>query len=324
MMLEAIIPPWPWDQTAYVLLGPAVVFAAFFAVYGVMQWSGRALGSITVRYQPPPRLDVLEVAAIARPDFQPQVGIAMLVELEGNGFIRITQAGGKDFLIELLKAEEYWSVLRRQQRELLRALFSPGRSQVALSAVPGMFSVILALWKHTGDDLAGLGYMRREFPGGLQVLGFFVMFMGGFFSTVTYFFGKGSPFPLGFIVVNATLAAIGLVMLGGIPKLPRLTAKGRATRDEISGFREFLERAEKPVIDQLDTSPDHFSRFLPYAILFQVEGRWTKAFAHLPEAARQGGYADQYLLSAFMDPQKAAQLAPLYDAMAAGKRGLSR
>ncbi|MDD2464103.1 MAG: DUF2207 domain-containing protein [Desulfobulbus sp.] len=72
------------------------------------------------------------------------------------------------------------------------------------------------------------------------------------------------------------------------------TRIGRATLDEIEGFKLYLSVAEK---DRLNFShppnetPELFEQFLPYAIALGVENQWGERFA---DVLNQAGYAPQW------------------------------
>jgi len=49
--------------------------------------------------------------------------------------------------------------------------------------------------------------------------------------------------------------------------------------EELLGFREFIERAEKERIERLaKDDPTLFDRVLPFALVFGLEDRWAEAF----------------------------------------------
>ena len=73
----------------------------------------------------------------------------------------------------------------------------------------------------------------------------------------------------------------GVVVLGFGWFLPARTTVGTQVLTKVLGFREFLGRVEKDYIERLETSPDLFEKYLPYAMALAVENRWTQAFANI-------------------------------------------
>jgi len=60
---------------------------------------------------------------------------------------------------------------------------------------------------------------------------------------------------------------------------PRLNAEGHVLREEILGFKMYLETAERYRLENL--TPETFEKFLPYAMIFGVEKKWGKVFEHV-------------------------------------------
>lgn len=81
----------------------------------------------------------------------------------------------------------------------------------------------------------------------------------------------------------AILAAIALnVLFHHLLKAP--TRAGRRLLDQIEGFRQYLEVAEKDEMNfrnPPEKTPQLFERFLPYALALDVEQRWTERFAEV-------------------------------------------
>jgi uncharacterized membrane protein YgcG len=70
------------------------------------------------------------------------------------------------------------------------------------------------------------------------------------------------------------------------------TIAGRAIRDRIEGFREYLNAVGADRLEALDPSektPELFERLLPYAIALDVENSWGRGFAAALAAAAAGG-----------------------------------
>ena len=68
------------------------------------------------------------------------------------------------------------------------------------------------------------------------------------------------------------LAALVCINIAAFPALYRLTERGRQARDEIEGFRQFLDSADPHAAE---------SEFLPYAIALEVREPWGD---HLAES----------------------------------------
>lgn len=72
------------------------------------------------------------------------------------------------------------------------------------------------------------------------------------------------------------------------------TPEGQKRLDHIEGFRDYLQVAEKDRL-QLENpperTPEHFEKFLPYALALGVEQKWAEQFA---QAAEMAGYDPQW------------------------------
>lgn len=58
-----------------------------------------------------------------------------------------------------------------------------------------------------------------------------------------------------------------------------LSKKGESIRDELLGFKRYLQVAERYRLQNL--SPAEFEKFLPYAMVFGVEKEWAKSFKNI-------------------------------------------
>ncbi|MDX6280413.1 MAG: hypothetical protein QOH03_1484 [Kribbellaceae bacterium] len=105
---------------------------------------------------------------------------------------------------------------------------------------------------------------------------------------------------IGGTAIGAATGGIGRALLFGIPALAvviaigiwfgvrgrgQRTAAGRAVTDQLIGFRTYLATAEA---DQLkfEEGEDIFSKYLPWAIAFELADRWQRVCAQLVAAGR--------------------------------------
>jgi len=71
----------------------------------------------------------------------------------------------------------------------------------------------------------------------------------------------------------------------------RLSKEGIILKEDWLGFKMYLETAEKYRMQNL--KPEFFEKYLPYAMIFNVEKKWAKAFEamHLPQPTWYAGSA---------------------------------
>ena len=93
-----------------------------------------------------------------------------------------------------------------------------------------------------------------------------------------------------------TLGVVALAALNAVflYLMPAPTQKGQAIRNEIEGFRLYMEKAEKLQLNAVQPgssapppmTKERYETFLPYAVALDVEDPWTKYFEHvLPQEA---------------------------------------
>ncbi len=121
-----------------------------------------------------------------------------------------------------------------------------------------------------------------------------------FLTFFTLPFVMGELFGIGMLVSQIGFLAGGLFLVivcmnalfYELLKAP--TRIGRATLDEIEGFKLYLSVAEKERLNFIhppEETPALFERFLPYAIALGVENQWGERFAAI---LNQAGYAPQW------------------------------
>jgi uncharacterized membrane protein YgcG len=86
------------------------------------------------------------------------------------------------------------------------------------------------------------------------------------------------------IAVPAYFLSAGLLLMLFYWLLEAPTIAGRATLDNIEGFKQYLSIAEKDLLEfqhPPEKTPELFERYLPYAIALGVENEWGERFTEL-------------------------------------------
>ncbi|MDI6821233.1 MAG: DUF2207 domain-containing protein [Patescibacteria group bacterium] len=117
------------------------------------------------------------------------------------------------------------------------------------------------------------------FIGSIVLVCFFFLFITGNLNT------QVGQFVI--IIVAVILSVLGLFLF--IKYEARLSQMGRILKEDWLGFKMYLETAEKYRLQNL--TPDLFEKFLPYAMIFGIEKKWSRAFEgmHLPPPNWYGG-----------------------------------
>jgi uncharacterized membrane protein YgcG len=114
------------------------------------------------------------------------------------------------------------------------------------------------------------------------------------FSAFTLPFLGGELVGLWFLTTQtglaATLVFLGMIFMNALfyELLKAPTQVGRRILDEIEGFRLYLSVAEEDRLNFIhppDETPELFERFLPYAMVLDVENLWGERFAGILERA---------------------------------------
>lgn len=99
-----------------------------------------------------------------------------------------------------------------------------------------------------------------------------------------------APSALGSLALYVAAGAVGGSFVGlylAARRGPRRTleADGTALRDQVEGFRLYIEKAEANQLD-FEADSDIYRRYLPWAVLFGLTKRWTEVCQQLAEASR--------------------------------------
>jgi len=253
----------------------AVIGFILLLVYFVPVWHkyGRdpEEGVVITRYLPPEEYSPASLRYVRQMYYDDKVMTAAVVNLAVKGYLEIKRRGSKHWLIrkdsDLLRPE-----LAAGEHELFVGLFKDG-SKIELD----------------DENHKTLGEARSEHRESLQrdykkkyfktnawvsVPAAFIML-----ATVLIAFniGRGAtPTVIAMVVVSfITMAFFAFIM-----RAP--TLRGRKLLDEMLGFKDYLEIAEKEELNLRNPpakTPELFEAFLPFALALGVDQQWSEKFA---------------------------------------------
>lgn len=213
----------------------------------------------------PPKIPVGEGGYVIDGKITGEETAATLVDLAVRGAVRIRAAGPREYDVELVDPAK---MATPEDRAFLPALFPGlrvgdvidlGRTAALHRPSQALDSVITSEvhrhgWFKTPPRAGGLA--------GIAVLIFAVV-------AAVIFLG-----PIGFLAVVLLAPPLITVMVIN-HKLGRgvRTAAGRAVTDQVEGFRTYLATAEARQL-RFEEGQDIFSRYLPWAIVFNLADRW--------------------------------------------------
>lgn len=226
----------------------------------------------------PPRIPVAEAGLLIDGQVDTRETAATIIDLAVRRALRVQSSGEDEFLVTLL---DPGLAAAPHEMVLMNKLFEgrPVGTSVDLSAPGSLQPAHDAMRDSVIGQVATRGWFR-EVPSATTARGL----------------GIGAVILAAFVLFH-TAAALLLLLVPLLPivvtvaviryKMRRgqRTAAGRAVCDQVEGFKTYLATAEA---DQLrfEEGEDIFSRYLPWAIAFDLADRWAKICGDLVAMGR--------------------------------------
>lgn len=170
------------------------------------------------------------------------------------------------------------------ERTVLNGLFEKG-SEVLLSSLREEFHTSLSTAKsQLYTETVQRGWYRKSpqtTRNGYFGLGFLIVAA----AVGLWFFLPSGP---GTIAFPVGLGIAGVLVMGFGQAMPARTAKGSAVLAQTLGFKQYLATAEANQI-RFEEAERIFSRYLPYAIVFDLTKEWANTFEQVARAAEAAG-----------------------------------
>ena len=244
----------------------------------------------------PPRIPVAEAGLLIDGQVDTRETAATIIDLAVKGALTVQSEGKKDFQVTLVDPNR---ATAPHEMVLLTELFGgqPPGAVEDLSKQGSLTAAHQAMQKSVRNQVASRGWFRKV-PSAAATSGFgfglvvFAVFLG---------FVLGAVFLLVLVPLLPILVTFAIVRF----KLRRgqRTADGRAVCDQVEGFKTYLATAEADQI-RFEEGEDIFSKYLPWAIAFDLADRWAKicgdlvAMGRLPNATPYW-YVGSYNMAAF-------------------------
>ena len=255
----------------------ALPFVTLFTILYFWRTKGRdpkGGGVIAVKYEPPEDLTPAEAGTLIDERANILDITSTIIDLAVRGFLKIEELETTSFFFftnkdyKLIRTQLTDETLKSYEEKVLTGIFK-GKETVKVSELRNKFYTELPGIK---DALYKELVSKRYFPTNpenvrkiYKWLGIGAMILGFFLLAI---------FPLGL-----SIGLSGLITLIFSRYMPRKTKKGSLKNEELLGFREFIDRAEKDRIERLaKEDPTLFDRVLPYALVFGLEDKWAGAF----------------------------------------------
>ncbi len=260
------------DNWAFVL-----PFATFFTMFYFWRNKGKDPEGrvvIAVEYEPPEDLAPAEAGTLIDERANMMDITSTVIDLAVRGYLKIEETTTTKFFFftdrdyKLISTQKTDESLKPYEQKVLSGIFK-GKDSTMVSELRNKFYTELpgikkALYRQLVD--------KKYFPTNPENVRSIYKWIG-IGAMILGFFLMAVP-PLGFCILLS-----GLIVLIFSRYMPRKTKKGSLMNEQLLGFREFIDRAEKDRIERLAREdPTLFDRVLPYALVFGLEDKWANAF----------------------------------------------
>jgi hypothetical protein len=256
------------------LVGLIAMFSYYIPVWRNFGRDPEA-GVLVTRYEPPKGFSPASLRYIEQMYYDDKTMTAAVVNLAVKGYLRIDEIDDVHSL-QRMNAGGNPPSLAAGERELLNTLFSDDDAVV----LEDENHVVLGGAKSEHERVLKRDYKNRYFKtNGAMNLPAFLL---GIAATVVSLNVGDGPSPV--VIALIILMVATLIFFAIIMKRP--TGPGRKLLDEVLGFKDYLEVAEKDEMNLRnppEKTPALFEKYLPYALALGVEQEWSERFAEVFE-----------------------------------------
>ncbi len=228
-------------------------------------------GVVVTRYEPPEGFSPASLRYIRQMYYDNKVMTAAIVNLAVKGYLEINRAGDTHSL-KKLDALHATAPLAPGERELYNALFAEGGSVTLENSNHKVLGKAQKAHRQSLKNDYKHHFFRTNGPLNLPAI---VIVIGSMIVAVKI--GAG-PTPL--VIATIVLSFLTMAFFAVIMRRP--TLRGRKLLDEMTGFGDYLEIAEKDELNLRnppEKTPQLFEALLPYALALGVEQAWSEKFA---------------------------------------------
>ena len=246
-------------------------------------------GVLVTRYEPPQDFSPASLRYIRQMYYDDKVMTAAVVNLAVKGYLRIELEEGSDGFLGIGKEEDKYSLVKTRpggtappmapgEQELYDALFDSGSSIVLENDNHEQLGDAKDAHKRSLKSDYKQHYFRLN---GLMNIPAILIFV----VTAVISLSGG---PSSLVILTIVIMAVMTIFFAIIMKRP--TMRGRKLLDEIIGFKDYLEIAEKDEMNLRnppEKTPELFEAYLPFALALGVDQLWAEKFASVLAAVRQ-------------------------------------
>jgi uncharacterized protein (TIGR04222 family) len=279
--------PTNWQRLAWLLsdnrnLLIAIAGLVLLFVYYVPVWRSFGKdpeeGVIVTRYEPPKGFSPASLRYIRQMYYDDKAMTAAIVNLAVKGYLAISKQG-RTHSVRKLDSEQRRPALAAGEQELYEALFSEGNSVTLKQKNHELLGKARSV--HRASLVADYKQKYFRTNGALNIPAVIIVLVTTALALAT---GNG---PTVFVIATVILMFLTMVVFAIIMKRP--TMRGRQLLDEMLGFKDYLEIAEKEELNLRnppEKTPELFETYLPFALALGVDQQWSERFARLLASIR--------------------------------------
>ena len=256
------------------ILLPVIVFLIMFLVW--RKYGKDEVLTITTEFYPPKGISPGICGYIIDDRLDKRDLTALVPYWGGGGYLQVKETE-KSGLLGLTKSKEYEFIKLKDlhddamsfEKTLFNGIFATGNN-VMLSSLKNVLYTSMNNAKKELEAEVNKGeyYTKnsRGLGGCLLVIGIALAGYGGFKLFKYWGFG---------IWMNLSLVISGIIIAIFAAYMAKKTTKGNELYQKLAGFKEFIQKVEKPRLEQFLKEDEHyFDKVLPFAIVFDVADKW--------------------------------------------------
>ena len=235
-------------------------------------------GVVVTRYEPPQGFSPASLRYIRQMYYDNKVMTAAIVNLAVKGYVEIVEADGKHSLRRRPAADAV-AALAPGEKELYDALFADGDDVALENDNHEILGGARDAHRMSLEDDYKRNYFKTN--GWLNVPPVLILIIS---VVIAIGLSNGPSVP---VIGTFIVAGVLLVWFAVIMRRP--TLRGRKLLDEMEGFSDYLDVAEKDELNLRnppEKTPQLFEALLPYALALGVEQGWSDKFAAVLAAIR--------------------------------------
>lgn len=275
-----------WNWIYFIPFLTLIIALLLFLKYG-RDPSGR--GTIVPSFEPPRKMTPLELGSLVDNKAQGRDFSAMIIDFAVRGYISIKEIPKKGILsnidYELIKKKDPVD-LKSFEKIVFDGLFS-SRESVKL---PDLKNSFYKTKKEAEKDLFNQLILKGFYLSSPLTAGA-VNYGIGIVLIVLGFILSGALAEAGlsiFQVIFSLVLSGAIVIIFGL-FMSKRTKEGAAAREEILGFKLYLETAERYRMEFYEKEK-YFEKFLPYAMALGVAKIWASKFKNIYKEEREPGW----------------------------------